>query len=39
MLRKIQFFIAGLFIWIRMGIPFSEAMQSAKEAEEITRDL
>lgn len=36
LIHKIQFFIAGLFIWLRLGIPFGEAMRSAKEAERIT---
>lgn len=39
MLRKLQHLIAGLYLWIRMGIPLREAMDAAKQAEEITRDL
>jgi len=39
LIRKFQFFIGGLIVWIKLGIPFSEAMRSAKEAEEMTRDL
>lgn len=38
LIHKIQFFIAGVYIWLRMGIPFREAIRSAKEAEEITKD-
>jgi hypothetical protein len=39
MLHKIQYFLAGLIIWFRLGIPFKEAMLSAKEAEKITKEL
>ena len=38
-LHKIQFLFAGLYISFVMGIPLRDAMQSAKEAEEIIHDL
>lgn len=38
-IHKIQYFFAGLYISFVMGIPLREAMQSAKEAEEVTKDL
>jgi hypothetical protein len=39
LLRNLRYFIAGLIVWIRLGIPFLEAMQSAREAERITREF
>jgi len=35
LIHKIQFFIAGVIIWIRLGTTFKEAMTSTKEAEKI----
>lgn len=37
--RKIQYFLAGLYIAIRFGLPLRDTIPSAMDAEEITRDL
>lgn len=39
LLHKLQYIFAGLYISFVMGIPLRDAMQSAKEAEEVTKDL
>lgn len=36
LIHKFVFFIGGLIIWLRMGISFKDAMESAKETEKIT---
>lgn len=37
--RTIIYFLAGLILWLRLGVPFSDAMRSSFQAKALLDEL